>query len=113
MEPAKLTSFASTAIATPANAVWVSAASAWEFSIKVHAGKLTLNVGELFQQLTQHGIGLLGIGVDDAIGAGSLDWMHRDPFDRVLAAQARRSGFRLATRDAELREFLGDLALDA
>jgi PIN domain nuclease of toxin-antitoxin system len=56
--------------------------------------------------LTQGGIRLLGIGIDDAITAGSLDWAHRDPFDRMIVAQASRLNLMLVTRDAEIQTFM-------
>ena len=101
------------AIAAPENAVWMSVASAWELSIKVRTGKLQLDVERLCRGLATDGIGVLGIGLDDAIGAGALDWSHRDPFDRMLAAQARRSRLTLATRDSALLGFLGGDAIEA
>ena len=112
-EPALLSDPARLAITEPANAVWVSAASAWELSIKVRSGKLDVDVPDLFRALGDHGFGILGIGVDDAVLAGTLDWSHRDPFDRMLAAQARRAGYTLITRDAHLLRHLGELALAA
>ncbi len=112
-DPELLAAPAREAIADASNAVWVSAASAWELSIKVRAGKLSIDVSRLFHELSHHGFGVLGIGIDDAVQAGSLDWAHRDPFDRMLAAQATRAGHRLVTRDAHLRAFLGAQSLEA
>jgi PIN domain nuclease of toxin-antitoxin system len=112
-DPSLLSPGAAAAIAEPANDVWVSAASAWELAIKVRAGKLDVDVTKLFAELAQRGLGLLGIGIDDAVLAGGLPWAHRDPFDRMLAAQAQRSGYVLVTRDADLRAFLTDLVLPA
>jgi PIN domain nuclease of toxin-antitoxin system len=94
-------------------AVWFSAASAWELAIEVRTGRLTVDVRRLVDRLATNGIGVLGIGVDDAIAAGALDWDHRDPFDRMLAAQAVRHDLRLATRDAHLTAFLGDRVVPA
>ena len=112
-DPSLLDDEAVSAIADESNTVWFSSASAWELSIKVRRGKLALDVGELVDQLSRHGIRLLGIGVDDAIAAGELDWLHRDPFDRMLVAQARRLQYRLLTRDDAIRRFLGAGALPA
>lgn len=112
-DPDRLSRPAVAAIADAGNAVWASSASAWELSIKVRAGRLQLDVPALFRDLAHHGIGVLGIGIDDGVGAGSLDWSHRDPFDRMLAAQATRSGHVLVTRDAALLRHLGDRALAA
>ena len=68
-EPSRLSPEVLALITDPANDVWVSAASAWELSIKVRAGRLEVDVGRLFDGLARHGIRLLGIGVDDAISA--------------------------------------------
>ena len=48
---------------------------------------------------------ILGIGIDDAIAAGSIDWDHRDPFDRIIVAQAARNNLALVTRDAAIRGY--------
>lgn len=106
-EPDKLSVAARSTIEDPDNGLWASAASAWEISIKVRAGKLALDVQTLFRRAAAEGIGFLGIGIDDAINAGSLDWTHRDPFDRMIAAQAQRAGFRLLTRDAAFNTLPG------
>ena len=100
-----------TIIAEPANTIWLSIASVWELAIKVRTGKLALDVPAFVDQATDAGVTLLGIDADDAIAAGLLEWHHRDPFDRMLAAQANRLGCRLATRDAALLEFLADAAI--
>jgi PIN domain nuclease of toxin-antitoxin system len=93
------------AVADPANSVWASAASAWELAIKVRAGKLEVDVRSLFDGLVVRGVRVLGIGVDDGIHAGSLDWAHRDPFVRMLVAQAVRHGLVLATRDGPVLDY--------
>ena len=112
-DPSPLQADATAAIEDETNTVWFSSASAWELSIKVCAGKLTIDVSRLADQLTRNGIRLLGIGVDDAIAAGALDWTHRDPFDRMLVAQTRRLGYQMATRDEAIQRFLGVAALHA
>ncbi len=105
-DPVELLPSANSAIINPENTVWFSSASAWELAIKVRAGKLQVDVGRLVDQLTRNGVRLLGIGVDDAIAAGSLDWTHRDPFDRMLVAQARRLRLKLVTRDQAVQAFM-------
>lgn len=112
-EPSQLAAEVIALIADPANDVWVSAASAWELSIKVRAGRLEVDVGRLFDGLARQGVRVLGIGVDDAINAGGLDWEHRDPFDRMLVAQARRNGLTLATRDTAILRHLTAATLTA
>jgi PIN domain nuclease of toxin-antitoxin system len=105
----ELSDSALTVINDAANTAWFSVASAWELSIKVRAGRLSLDVGKLVDQLTRNGIRLLGIGVDDAIGAGSLEWAHKDPFDRMLVAQSQRLGYQLVSRDEAIQQFLADV----
>lgn len=112
-DPGELAAAAGALIADPSNSVWISAASAWELAIKVRAGKLSLDVRALMIELTRNGFGVLGIGIDDAVSAGSLDWAHRDPFDRIIAVQAMRGPYWLVTRDAELRDFVGALTIAA
>jgi PIN domain nuclease of toxin-antitoxin system len=97
---------ATVAINDPENTVWFSAASAWELSIKIRSGRLALDVSKLVDQLTRNGIRLLGIGIDDAVTAGSLGWIHKDPFDRMLVAQASRLGYRIVTRDVAIQKYL-------
>jgi PIN domain nuclease of toxin-antitoxin system len=112
-DPSALSNESVQLISNPNNTVWFSAASAWELSIKVRSGKLELNVARLTDQLTKNGVRLLGIGFDDAILAGSLEWSHRDPFDRMLAAQSTRLAYLLVTRDEQLQEFLTNQCISA
>ncbi|WP_336921626.1 type II toxin-antitoxin system VapC family toxin [Aquipuribacter sp. SD81] len=80
----------------------VSAATVWEMSTKHRTGRWP----EVEPLLARHAdvlsrlrAGALPIDHDDAALGGSLSWDHRDPFDRVLAAQALRRGLPLVTRD--------------
>jgi PIN domain nuclease of toxin-antitoxin system len=106
VEPERLSPGAAQALRDPQNALWVSAASAWELAIKVGQGKLELDVRDLFERLVGHGVRLRGIGVDDGVEAAELVWPHRDPFDRMLVAQARRSALTIVTRDDAIRAFV-------
>jgi PIN domain nuclease of toxin-antitoxin system len=112
-DPTILDPAATNAIEDGANTIWFSSASAWELAIKVRTGKLTVDVDRLVDQLMRNGVRIIGIGVDDAITAGSLDWSHRDPFDRMLVTHALHLGCRLATRDEAITTFLGQAALPA
>ena len=112
-EPAQLVPIAAAAIADPANSVWFTSASAWELAIKVRAGKLAVDIVRLVSSLSGNGIRLLGIGVDDAIAAGALDWSHRDPFDRMIVAQAQRQQLHVVTRDSSILDFLGERSIAA
>lgn len=112
-DPSLLATPCCEAIEDASNEVWFSAASAWELAIKVRSGKLKVDVDRLVNRLRENGVSLLGIGIDHAIAAGELDWTHRDPFDRMLVAQARRQRMLLATRDQAIADHLGAGALAA
>lgn len=86
------------AIADPANLVVVSAASAWEISIKKALGKLAAP-DDLEQQVQTGGFVPLAISIGHGIAAGRLPHHHEDPFDRVLIAQACAEGLTIVTRD--------------
>lgn len=93
-----LASDARAAIADPTNDVFVSAATAWEISIKRALGKLRAP-DDLTAQLETNAFKPLPISVDHAIAAGSLPRHHDDPFDRMLIAQALLEQLTVVTRD--------------
>ena len=78
--------------------VVVSAASVWEAAIKMAAGKLTMQ-DPLIDQIRAEGFVPLSISYEHAQEAGSLPLHHRDPFDRMLIAQARLDSLTVVTRD--------------
>jgi PIN domain nuclease of toxin-antitoxin system len=86
------------AIADPRNDVLVSAASVWEIEIKRAIGKLAAPEGVVAAVESAGFVGL-PITLGDAEAAGRLPPHHRDPFDRVLIAQANRLDAIIATRD--------------
>ena len=81
------------------NEVYVSAASYWEVAIKAGIGKLDVDVGELRRAVRSSGFAELPVlGVHTERLAG-LPRIHRDPFDRLLLAQAEAEPMRLLTSD--------------
>jgi PIN domain nuclease of toxin-antitoxin system len=92
------------AVASPENAVFVSAATAWEVSIETALGKLTVD-GDLIQGIDESGFEHLPITLRHAAAAGELPTYHRDPFDRMLVAQARAEGLTIVTRDQRLAAY--------
>ena len=92
------------AIADPANFVAVSAASAWEISVKKALGKLTAP-DDLEQAVLTGGFAALPISIADAIAAGALPRHHEDPFDRMLIAQASAEGLTIVTRDKRFTDY--------
>lgn len=89
------------AIASPQNQVLVSAVTVWEIAIKRALGKLVFGQG-LGKAIEDYGFAALPITVEHAEWAGSLPQLHRDPFDRLLVAQAQLEGLVLVTVDEQI-----------
>ena len=98
-DDATLDPAARSAIAHPGNDVLVSAASIWEIEIKRALGKLVAPAG-LVGAIKDAGFDVLPITGPDAERAGMLPPHHRDPFERMLVAQAVRIGAIVISRDA-------------
>jgi PIN domain nuclease of toxin-antitoxin system len=92
------------AIVEPRNAVFVSAATAWEIAVKRALGKLRAP-GDIEDWLARNNFRPLPIQVREAIAAGELPLHHRDPFDRLLVAQARLGGMRIVTKDENIASY--------
>jgi PIN domain nuclease of toxin-antitoxin system len=84
--------------------VYVSAATVWEVAIKQAIGKLS-GPPDLPERIRDSGFHPLAIGYDHAIAAGRLPLIHRDPFDRILVAQAQCEEFTLVTRDPYCQKY--------
>jgi PIN domain nuclease of toxin-antitoxin system len=99
---------ARSAIADPENEILVSAASAWEISTKHRLGKLP-EAGDVPTELVRYvrkaGFLPLPVGLEHALAAGGLPGPHRDPFDRMLIAQARAEDLPLVTNDPVFRKY--------
>jgi PIN domain nuclease of toxin-antitoxin system len=85
-----------------ADEVYVSAATAWEIAIKSALGKIAAK-GSISQALGDYGFIELPITVEHAEAVRALPPHHRDPFDRMLVAQARVEALTLVSRDPALR----------
>lgn len=86
------------AISDPANDVIVSAATIWELEIKRAQGRLEAPV-DLLQVIDIEGFSCLPVTGSDAVAAARLPMHHRDPFDRLLIAQAARLEAVVVSRD--------------
>lgn len=107
----KLGAAARAAIAGPDNEVYVSAASAWEISVKRASGKLDAPF-DVADALERSFFIELPIEVAHAMAAGELPPHHTDPLDRMLVAQARVEGLTLVAHDAGIARYDVEL-LDA
>jgi len=86
------------------NMVFVSAASAWEISIKKAIGKLEAP-DNLLEEIELHRFTPLNMNFDHARRAGTLPDIHKDPFDRMLIAQAQIERLILVTRDDSIPRY--------
>ena len=87
-----------------AEKVYVSILAPWEISIKVALGKLSLQA-ELIPAIEQSGFEFLGVKPEHGWIAGQLPPLHKDPFDRLLVAQALSEGLVLVTRDRHILRY--------
>ena len=90
-----------------ASTLYFSPASLWEIVIKRALGRDDFRVdpSRLRLMLVAHGWNELPISADHVLAVGALPALHRDPFDRVLLAQARSEGLQLLTVDARLHQY--------
>jgi PIN domain nuclease of toxin-antitoxin system len=102
--PEKVSPAAREVLSEPATHVAVSAASAWEIAIKTRLGRLDGDplLSAWSDILADMSATEIPIDAGDAILAGRLPWDHRDPFDRVIVAQAARRNLTIATSDAQI-----------
>ena len=90
------------------NTVVVSAASAWEIATKVRLGKLPTGAGlaaDFSGYIEREHFQLLAISVEHALRAGLLPGSHRDPFDRMLIAQAQAENLPILSKEVILDAF--------
>ncbi len=110
LSPASVSSAAAALIVDEENAVLVSAASAWEIAAKVRLGKLPGAEAlekEFLDVMEETGYTLLPIDAKNALRAGRLIGQHRDPFDRIIAAQGMIESLTVVTADEKLTSFAG------
>lgn len=104
----KLSTTAQTTLRDADNIIYLSLASVWEIQIKSQLGKLELSSGVanvLRGQQTENGIQLLPISVEDILALETLANHHRDPFDRLLIAQAKQRNLTLMTNDRQIHQY--------
>jgi PIN domain nuclease of toxin-antitoxin system len=101
-----------TRLIDPAHAVHVSAVSVWEATIKSGLGKLSLPLDRLDAIIRDAGFSELPVIFAHALEVRHLPPLHRDPFDRLLIAQARHERLTLVTRDPAIRRYPVDTLWD-
>jgi len=88
--------------------VYVSSATIWEIAIKQAIGKIS-QPADLPDLIRNSGFREMRISFEHAITAGRLPLLHRDPFDRMLVAQAKCENLTLVTRDARCQKYEVDV----
>lgn len=97
-----LSETARSAIADADNLIILSAVVIWEIRIKQALGKLDSST-DFYEIIQQQGFEIIPITPDHAYAVGDLPMHHRDPFDRMLIAQAKSEGFAVITHDAAFK----------
>lgn len=100
----QLSKEARVAITAPANTIVVSAASGWEIAIKSALGLLRAPA-EIGEAVDQNGFERLPVGFEHTARVAALPQHHRDPFDRLLIAQALVEGLTIVTRDRQFARY--------
>ncbi len=103
-DPNLLTEEARTAIRDSKNIIYLSAVVAWEIAIKKALGKLDAP-DDLEEVMAVSGFLPLPITIPHVLAIQALPPHHRDPFDRMLIAQALHEGLHLLSRDPEIRKY--------
>jgi PIN domain nuclease of toxin-antitoxin system len=108
-QPERLSAAARKQLDNPRNELLFSAASIWEITIKRSLGRDDFRVEPrlLRRGLLDNGYTELPITSEHAVSVDSLPALHRDPFDRILLAQALAEGITLLTADAQLARYPG------
>ncbi|MEO1166480.1 MAG: type II toxin-antitoxin system VapC family toxin [Chloroflexota bacterium] len=108
IEPQKLSTNAQQLIADANNTIYLSLISIWEIQIKTQLGKLALTAGipnviETQRRVNQ--LQLMTVSLADILALSTLANHHRDPFDRLLIAQAKERNMSLLTNDRHIQQY--------
>lgn len=106
-QPEKLSATAQALVQEPANQLVFSSASIWEITIKNRLGRSDFSVDprRLWRMLLANGYRELMVSGEHAIAVDDLPFLHKDPFDRILVAQAQVESLLLVTADHVLAEY--------
>jgi PIN domain nuclease of toxin-antitoxin system len=110
-QPDRMSATARKLVDNPENELLFSAASLWEVAIKRGLGRSDFQVDSrlLRRGLLDNGYGELPIGSDHVVATESLPSIHKDPFDRVLVAQATVEGITLLSTDSLVAQYPGPI----
>jgi len=111
-KPSKLSSETLESLSKRDNELFLSTASSWEIAIKYSLGRLTLPehpVHYVPSRLARDGIKVLEISLAHSLAVTGLPEHHKDPFDRLLVAQASLDNLTLVTADAQIQRYPVDI----
>lgn len=110
-EPKKLPAAARRLISDKRHSLCFSAASLWEIAIKRSLGRddFRADPGVLRRGLLENGYSEIPVNGEHAVAVSVLPALHKDPFDRILLAQAVVEGLQLVTTDAQLARYPGPI----
>ena len=103
----RLSTKAKKEILKSSNKKFISMASIWEMAIKTSLGKLRINYPfkEVFNQIEENGFVTLSIIFDHTLLVSQLEFHHRDPFDRLLIAQAIFENMKIISKDESFHKY--------
>lgn len=107
-EPTRVPESAWTLLRDPRQPLRISLASAWELASKANTGRLQLpmRAADFIAEGCRHtGVDMLGIELNHIAELERLPWLHRDPFDRIIIAQARVESFNLLSFDKAISRY--------
>lgn len=98
-------------IETKTEGNFVSIASVWEIAIKISIGKLELKTSfeDFINQIEINSFQVLPVSTADALTIAMLPFHHRDPFDRMIIAQAKNNTLKVLTKDTIFGEYYGEI----
>ncbi len=106
-DKSRMSSSALAACGDRANGLFLSVVSIWEMQIKIQTGKLRLRLPlrDILREQQRNDVIIELVEIEDILGLAALPMLHRDPFDRLLVAQAQRGGFHLVSADPQVARY--------
>lgn len=103
----KLSTKSTLAIDNPSNKIQISIASIWEIAIKVSLGKLSLSIEieEFVEVILKSQMSIINIETNHLIFLSTLEYKHKDPFDRIIISQSICNNLILITKDEEIMKY--------
>lgn len=94
-------------IENPENSLFISIATIWELAIKISLGKFKFDQGfkQFLELIEENGFEVIPISLEHALRLSTLEFLHRDPFDRLIVVQAMTDNLTVITRDEYMEKY--------